>query len=129
MWAMITFLAAFAAMVLDGTGPAPRATFGAVLALVLAVIAWCGVRLRGGLRAVAADVVGVVPRSIAATGRAGSAAYGAGRRWWAGTRDDERGGPSRVASRVEARGIVGAHRAPTLPLARPDLGTPAHMKA
>jgi hypothetical protein len=119
MWAMLTFLTAFGAMVLDHTEPAARGTFAGVLALALGVIVWCGIRLRGGPREVAADVIGAVPRAAAATGRAGSRAWAAAggpaaekglRSWWAGDHGDA-GSPSRVSSGVQSSG-----REPTLPI-------------
>jgi hypothetical protein len=41
MWAMVTFLGAFAVLVLENTTLAPRVSFGAGLAIVVALICWC----------------------------------------------------------------------------------------
>jgi hypothetical protein len=41
MWAMMSYLCAFAVLALDGTTLAPRASFGAGLAVMVALVCWC----------------------------------------------------------------------------------------
>jgi hypothetical protein len=41
MWAMMSYLCAFAVLALDGTTLAPHASFGAGLAVVVALVCWC----------------------------------------------------------------------------------------